>query len=166
MITASGGPALLAVIPSMAGLLQAVAADWPPAEQREALLSRIDRIGKGRYAQRLAAHVENMNLRAEICGLLGTSDDVELSRNDLLSVSGCGSLLALLDYLRRSIEGLPLLPTGGQNEEWRGRRGDGPVRAKQARRLARPVARSPSRSVMRLVMMCWMPWSCEWRRRA
>lgn len=102
----------------------------PTAEQRDALLSRIDRIGKGRYAQRLAAHVTVMNLRARVCELLNIDGDTPVDRGDLVQISGCGVLLALLDDLRRNIEGLPLLPTEEQHSEWGSRfeddnRGDG-----------------------------------------
>jgi putative ATP-dependent endonuclease of OLD family len=93
----------------------------PTTEQRDAVLSRIDRIGKGRYAQRLAAHVTVMNLRARVCELLNIDGDAPVDRGDLVQISGCGVLLALLDDLRRNIEGLPLLPTEEQHSEWHSR---------------------------------------------
>lgn len=91
----------------------------PTAEQQDALLSRIDRIGKGRYAQRLAAHVTVMDLPARVRMMLEAASDDPLDRGDLLEVPGCGALLALLDDLRRKIQGLPLLPTDDQYSEWR-----------------------------------------------
>jgi len=102
----------------------------PTAEQRDAVLSRIERIGKGRYAQRLAAHVTVMDLRARVCELLNADADATVDRGDLVRIPGCGVLLTLLDDLRRNIEGLPLLPTEEQHGEWRRRlddhsRGDG-----------------------------------------
>jgi putative ATP-dependent endonuclease of OLD family len=94
----------------------------PTAEQRDAVLSRIERIGKGRYAQRLAAHVTVMDLHARVCDLLNVDGDAAVDRDDLMEISGSGVLLTLLDDLRRNIEGLPLLPTEEQHSEWRRRR--------------------------------------------
>lgn len=115
---------------NFAKVVETVETSPPTAGQRDALLSRIDRIGKGRYAQRLAAHVSVMNLRARICELLNADRDAPVDRGDLVQISGCGALLALLDDLRLNIEGLPLLPTEEQHREWRSRfedddRGDG-----------------------------------------
>ncbi len=101
-----------------AAAVRAVATGAPAAEQQDALVSRIDRIGKGRYAQRLAAHVTVMGLRARVCMLLGIADHDELDRDDLLGLPGCGAILALLDDLRSEIQGLPLLPTANQCREW------------------------------------------------
>jgi hypothetical protein len=43
----------------------------------------------------------------------------------MLEVPGCGALLGLLDDLRRTTQGLPLLPTDEQYREWRGHLEDG-----------------------------------------
>ncbi|MEU1763387.1 ATP-dependent endonuclease [Micromonospora sp. NPDC005686] len=68
----------------------------PTADDRNALLSRIDRIGKGRYAQRLADHVAELDLRGRVLEVLGVTEDEELARDHLLTLPGCGPLLALL----------------------------------------------------------------------
>ncbi|MEV4706715.1 AAA family ATPase [Actinoplanes sp. NPDC049316] len=94
------------------------AAGSPTKEQREALLSRIEKIGKGRFAQRLAAHVSTINLRERVVDLLGAGVDDELAPENLLAVAGCGSLLTLLDDLRREVEELPLLPTEEEYLAW------------------------------------------------
>lgn len=90
----------------------------PTADERNALVSRIDRIGKGRYAQRVAAHVSKLDLRSRVVEVLDAAEDEAVDRDDLLEVPGCGPLLALLDDLRRSVQGLPLLPTTEQYREW------------------------------------------------
>lgn len=95
------------------------AATSPPTEEvRTALLSRIERIGKGRYAQRLAARVAMADLRERITGMLSIEDDASIDREDLLNIEGCGPLLVLLHDLRQAVEGLPLLPTAEQYEQW------------------------------------------------
>jgi putative ATP-dependent endonuclease of OLD family len=90
----------------------------PTDKVRTALLSRIERIGKGRYAQRLAAHVATVDLRERITGMLSIEDDDPIDREDLLNIEGCGPLLVLLHDLRQAVEGLPLLPTEDEYAEW------------------------------------------------
>ena len=60
-----------------------------------------------------------MDLRARVTTLLGVDRDAPIDRGDLLEIRGCGALLALLDDLRRTIQGLPLVPTDEQYGEWR-----------------------------------------------
>jgi putative ATP-dependent endonuclease of OLD family len=111
---------------NFAAAVAASANGEPTVEQRNALVSRIDRIGKGRYAQRLAAHVTTLDLRSRVVEVLDAAKDDPLDRDDLLEVPGCGPLLALLDELRRTVQSLPLLPTGEQNRDWRARFDDDP----------------------------------------
>ncbi|MFI6581827.1 ATP-dependent nuclease [Embleya sp. NPDC050493] len=87
-------------------------------EDRKFVLARIDEIGKGRYAQRLAAHVEGIDLSARIRMLLGNApEDKPVSTADLLALHGSGPLLALLDTVRREAEGLGLSPTPNEIQE-------------------------------------------------
>ncbi|MFF3650386.1 ATP-dependent endonuclease [Streptomyces sp. NPDC002181] len=81
--------------------------------QRDAVISRIETapLSKGRYAQRLAAHVEHIDLSARIRELLQYPPELPVTPDDLLGMHGCGPVLALLDDLRRRYEGLPLAPT-------------------------------------------------------
>jgi putative ATP-dependent endonuclease of the OLD family len=73
---------------NFAAAAEAVATGASTAAQQDALLSRIDRIGKGRYAQRLAAHVTVMDLRARITTLLGAYYDAPFDRGHLLEIPG------------------------------------------------------------------------------
>ncbi|MBC9728238.1 ATP-dependent endonuclease [Streptomyces sp. TRM68367] len=93
--------------------LQTVALGRSTPSQRDALISRIERdpVSKGRFAQRLAAHVEGCDVPARVRQLLGHPEDQPVSTSDLLALPGCGPLLALLDGLRRRYENLPLAPT-------------------------------------------------------
>jgi len=77
------------------------------------VISRIERdpVSKGRFAQRLAAHIEELDLRTRIRQLLGYPPDRPVATSDLLALPGCGPALALLDDLRRRYEDLPLAPT-------------------------------------------------------
>ncbi|WP_433294322.1 ATP-dependent nuclease [Actinoplanes sp. CA-030573] len=86
--------------------------------QRKALLSKIERMGKGRYGQRLAAHVAAMDLRKRVCDLLKIDADAVLTENELLEVPGCGHLLTLLHDLRQEVEGLPLMPSQAEYLAW------------------------------------------------
>ncbi|WP_260695949.1 ATP-dependent endonuclease [Streptomyces sp. IB201691-2A2] len=81
--------------------------------QRAAVLSRIEKpeVSKGRYAQRLAAHVEAVDdLPARIRGLLGFGQDAPVLESDLLRLGGCGPLLALVNQLCLTCLGRPLVP--------------------------------------------------------
>ncbi|WP_344319777.1 ATP-dependent nuclease, partial [Streptomyces yatensis] len=83
------------------------------AEQRRAVISRVEKeeVSKGRYAQRLAAHVEAVDdLAARVRRLLGRAGDKPVSEADLLHLGGCGPLLALVDQLCRMCLDRPLAP--------------------------------------------------------
>ena len=78
------------------------------SEQRRVLVDKIEDIGKGRYAQRLAAHVAALpDLPHRVRGLLGPLPGPP-TREDLLTIAGPGALLALLDDLSRTFRDLPL----------------------------------------------------------
>jgi putative ATP-dependent endonuclease of OLD family len=91
---------------------QVVAGPTTP-DQRDAVISRIETapVSKGRYAQRLAEHVERLDLPARIRQVMGYTTDQAVAAGDLLALPGCGPLLALLDELRRTHQNLPLAPT-------------------------------------------------------
>lgn len=112
---------------NLAVAVAACAGGQPTSDERKALVSRIEGIGKGRYAQRLAAHVAVLDLRERVVEILETEKDAPLDRDDLMKVPGCGHLLALLHDLRVTVEDLPLLPTTEQWQDWlatRGQEGD------------------------------------------
>ncbi|WP_331731080.1 AAA family ATPase [Streptomyces phaeochromogenes] len=83
-------------------------------EQRKEVLNRIDKkaeVSKGRYAQRLAAHIEQVDdLPARIRLLLGAGQDSEVTQDDLMRMGGCGPLLALINQLCLACLGKPLAP--------------------------------------------------------
>ncbi|WP_405186528.1 AAA family ATPase [Streptomyces anulatus] len=93
--------------------LRQVASEASTETQRDAVISRIEAapLSKGRYAQRLAGHVEQIDLGARIRGLLASPPGQPVAAEDLLGLRGCGPVLALIDALRRRYEGLPLVPT-------------------------------------------------------
>ncbi|GAA4101085.1 ATP-dependent endonuclease [Actinomadura miaoliensis] len=98
---------------NFAQALEQVAASPSTEDQRAGVISRIERdpVSKGRFAQRLADHVEQLNLPDRIRQLLGYPSDRPVASSDLLALPGCGPVLALLDDLRRRYEHLPLAPT-------------------------------------------------------
>ncbi|MFC6064334.1 ATP-dependent nuclease [Streptomyces ochraceiscleroticus] len=94
------------------------------ADQRLAVLSRIEKeeVSKGRYAQRLAAHVEAVeDLPARIRRLAGSPSDAPLSESDLLQLGRCGALLALINQLCQLCLDRPLVaklePDGPQSAD-------------------------------------------------
>ncbi|KIX79995.1 hypothetical protein SF12_00615 [Streptomyces sp. MBRL 601] len=98
---------------NFAKALSQIAAGPSTEAQREAVISRIETtpLSKGRYAQRLSAHVEQVDLPTRIRQLLQYPPEQPVNADDLLGLHGCGPVLALLDDLRRRYEGLPLAPT-------------------------------------------------------
>jgi putative ATP-dependent endonuclease of OLD family len=94
----------------------------PTRARRLVILRRINDPGKGRYAQRLADHVSQVDLRERVLEALGEDDDgQEIGAEDLLGLPGCGHLLAALDDVSRTIRGLSLL--GPQEDEATGEEG-------------------------------------------
>ncbi|MFE1296585.1 ATP-dependent endonuclease [Streptomyces sp. NPDC058731] len=79
-------------------------------QQRDTLVDKIEAIGKGRYAQRLAAHVAGIaGLHDRVLELLDRTDG-PITRDDLLTIEGPGTILALLDDLSCTFRGQPLFP--------------------------------------------------------
>ncbi|MFE4422024.1 ATP-dependent endonuclease [Streptomyces sp. NPDC056817] len=79
-------------------------------QQRDTLVDKIENIGKGRYAQRLAACVASVtDLRDRVLELLGRTEG-PITRDDLLTIEGPGAILGLLDDLSCTFRGLPLFP--------------------------------------------------------
>ncbi|MFE2565909.1 ATP-dependent nuclease [Streptomyces mirabilis] len=79
-------------------------------QQRTTLVDKIEAIGKGRYAQRLAAHVtRTTDLRDRVLELLGRTRG-PINRADLLSIEGPGTILGLLDDLSCTVRNRPLFP--------------------------------------------------------
>lgn len=96
-------------------------ADRGTADMRRArVLTRIEFFGKGRFAQRWAAHIAQLDLRAEIVHLLDLSgadipealdDRTETVTAKLLAQTGSArACLRALDWASQSARGIPLLP--------------------------------------------------------
>ncbi|MDQ0733330.1 putative ATP-dependent endonuclease of OLD family [Arthrobacter sp. B1I2] len=78
------------------------------ATHREIILRRIGAISKGRYAQRVAAHVENMDLRRRVLDLYEDPELItDLGPSDLMGLSG-GYILAALDHVSWHVRDSPL----------------------------------------------------------
>ncbi|MFF5512102.1 ATP-dependent endonuclease [[Kitasatospora] papulosa] len=89
-------------------------------EQREAVLTRIEKkeVSKGRYAQRLAAHIEQVDdLPTRIRFLLQAEEDAVVTHDDLMRMGGCGPLLALINQLCLACLDRPLVPAPGPEPE-------------------------------------------------
>ncbi|MEI7058224.1 AAA family ATPase [Nocardioides sp. CCNWLW239] len=87
------------------------------------VLDRIESFGKGRFAQRWAEHIAQLNLRAEVVHLLELSG-VDISEAleggtatvtaELLTATGSArACLRALDWASQSARGIPLLPAKG-----------------------------------------------------
>ncbi|MET9142087.1 ATP-dependent nuclease [Streptomyces parvulus] len=97
---------------NFADALRAALSTTTPQQRRE-VLSRIEKkeVSKGRYAQRLAAHVEQVgDLATRVRTLVGVAPDQPVTQTMLMQMGGCGPLLALLDQLCRNCLGRPLAP--------------------------------------------------------
>lgn len=91
--------------------LQPVKDATATSEQRHDLVDKIEDIGKGRYAQRLAAHVAALpDLPGRVRALAGQPTRGPLTHEDLLTITGPGPILALLDDLSRTFRQQPLFP--------------------------------------------------------
>ncbi|MFJ1551712.1 ATP-dependent nuclease [Streptomyces sp. NPDC088246] len=85
-------------------------------QQRDTLVDKIETIGKGRYAQRLAAHIARVtDLRTRVLELLGRTEG-PITRDDLLAIEGPGAILGLLDDLSLTFRDLPLFPATADTE--------------------------------------------------
>ncbi|MEU9015721.1 AAA family ATPase [Streptomyces sp. NPDC048479] len=85
-------------------------------EERRDLVDKIEDIGKGRYAQRLAANVAAAtDLRSRVLAFLERIEG-PITRDDLLTIEGPGAVLALLDDLSCTFRGLPLFPTADDTQ--------------------------------------------------
>lgn len=88
--------------------------------RRSRVLDRIESFGKGRFAQRWAEHIAQLNLRAEVVHLLELSgieisealeDGTETITPELLAEAGSArACLRALDWASQSARGIPLLP--------------------------------------------------------
>jgi len=78
-------------------------------EMRDKMLSRITAKGKGRFAQRLAAHIAGIDLRAKIAEHV-TANAVADLPDDVYDNFYCGYIFKALNTISEHIRGEPLLP--------------------------------------------------------
>lgn len=79
----------------------------PSPEVRAAMLKRISAVGKGRFAQRLAAHIEASDLRDRLATLLDPIGDGG-EPSDIATQGPFGHVVAALDEVSRRVRGCPL----------------------------------------------------------
>lgn len=87
-------------------------------EDRDELLRKIDAIGKGRFAQRLAGHVETLGSERLARAAAGEAHE-EATTESLMRAGDFGYLFAALDRVSRMVRGQGLLPPtvpGGELE--------------------------------------------------
>jgi putative ATP-dependent endonuclease of OLD family len=97
-------------------------ADAGDADQQEELLRRVKYVSKGRYAQRLAHHIElsGTDIAALLAADSSRSRDAdtlipELSTQELLDVGRYGYLLAALDRISRQVRGHGIVERNTRN---------------------------------------------------
>ncbi|WP_373569039.1 ATP-dependent nuclease [Streptomyces alfalfae] len=89
----------------------------PNLEIRATMLGRIAALGKGRFAQRLAAHISRIDLRTRLCTVLGISDTTQEVDTHALRRLGTESYLLLaLNNISLQVRGTPLLPALARDE--------------------------------------------------
>ncbi|WP_432854875.1 AAA family ATPase [Amycolatopsis sp. CA-161197] len=85
------------------------------AEARKAMLKRISELGKGRFAQRLAAHIERIDVAARIRAAAGTAGDARPIDANALRASGAAAYLLLaLDHISGVVRETGLYATGSR----------------------------------------------------
>ncbi|MFF2864703.1 ATP-dependent endonuclease [Streptomyces rubiginosohelvolus] len=89
----------------------------PDLEIRTTMLIRIAALGKGRFAQRLAAHISRSDVRTRLCTALGIDDTTRAMDAPALSSLGPESYLLLaLDDISLQVRGTPLFPALARGE--------------------------------------------------
>ncbi|WP_329486632.1 AAA family ATPase [Kitasatospora sp. NBC_01246] len=91
-------------------LLEPVEAGTAAADERADYIAEIEKIGKGRFSQRLAGHVAGMDLRTRLAEFYSDKSDDAFSQTELRSIPGAGTILTLLENLSQAVRGTPLLP--------------------------------------------------------
>jgi putative ATP-dependent endonuclease of the OLD family len=95
--------------------------------RRTRVLARIEKVGKGRFAQRWAAHIGEVDLWCWLTYLLGISgfdvaDDVDdgtapVTEKVLKEAGSARACLRLLDWASQQARGIPLLPPSGEPDD-------------------------------------------------
>lgn len=106
---------------AFADLLAAVISDGGAIQQQQSdFVTKIEDIGKGRFAQRLATHVADLDLPGRLTEIGSSAAKGAHSRAELGRIRGAGSILTLLEDLSQTVRGMPLLSpassAGGAND--------------------------------------------------
>ena len=103
-------PSRTAILKFAAAIEAIASGEATDAGTRSNVLNPIERIGKGRYAQRLAAHVDAMDresLRGAIIGGAGLDAGdtaaLDIGRDDLMTAGSFGYMFAALDTISRAV---------------------------------------------------------------
>lgn len=114
----------VAKVDSFAAAVSRIAEGSADGTDRRRVIRLIDRIGKGRYGQRLAGHIAGWprgELRRRVLELAGEEEDdwedVDVEDAILLSVGRPAYLLRALDRLSTMVRGAPLLPAESGEED-------------------------------------------------
>lgn len=86
------------------------------AETRDSMLSRITDLGKGRFAQRLAAHISNVDLRARVAQQVLDDPKADLPI-DVYDRLHAGYIFKALNSMSELVRGQPLLPKSLTTQE-------------------------------------------------
>lgn len=107
----SSGPTARAAVCS--GVANEQGATIDPAV-RKAMLKHIADLGKGRFAQRLSAHIARLDLPARIRAAAGiTDDETPLDSQALRQLGTASHLFLALDHISQAVRGTSLLPILG-----------------------------------------------------
>lgn len=93
------------------------AADAPNLEVRAAMMKRIGDLGKGRFAQRLAAHLEATDLRARVMEIADIDDPSELGSATLAKLGAASYLFLALNRISQEVRDAPLFPDTSQTTD-------------------------------------------------
>ncbi|MFD6912322.1 ATP-dependent endonuclease [Streptomyces virginiae] len=94
---------------AFAELLSAVSDGGATQQQQVEFVTKIEGIGKGRFAQRLATHVGDLDLSGRLTEIGSSPVNRAHSSAELGRIRGAGSILALLEDLSQAVRGIPLL---------------------------------------------------------
>lgn len=89
----------------------------PDPALRAAMMKRIDAIGKGRFAQRLADHIARIDLRSHLADALGYDDPDAVESEDFADLGAAAYLLQALDAASVESRGTPLFPDPNADSE-------------------------------------------------
>jgi putative ATP-dependent endonuclease of OLD family len=84
------------------------AATHPDTDARSKMMKRIDRVGKGRFAQRLADHIAQIDLRTRVAEIIGSGDPDAIEGEDLNELGAAAYLFQALNAVSVEMRGTAL----------------------------------------------------------